>query len=56
MGASNFTYVEATWTQTLVARLWVHLKYFNQHTAIAALAHGTRNYPADTTKFGCLLG
>src|SRR2546423_477514 len=26
-----------------IARLWVHLKYLNQHTAIAALAHGTRN-------------
>ena len=39
-----------------VARLWVHLKYLNQHTAIAALAHGTRNCPAYTTKFGCLLG
>ena len=39
-----------------LARLWVHLKYLNQHTAIAALAHGTRNCPAYTTKFGCLLG
>ena len=39
-----------------IARLWVHSKYLNQHTAIAALAHGTRNCPAYTTKFGCLLG
>jgi len=31
------------------------LKYLNQHTAIAALPHGTRNCPAYTTKFGCLL-
>jgi hypothetical protein len=37
-------------------RLWVHLKCLYQHTAFAALAHGTRNYPADTTQLGCLLG
>jgi hypothetical protein len=39
-----------------IVRLWVHLKYLDQHTAIAALAHGTRNCPAYTTKFSCLLG
>jgi TspO/MBR family len=49
---SEFRYLDSE----PLARLWVHLKYLNQQTAITALAHGTRNCPAYTTKFGCLLG